>query len=249
MCFPDYTKKFILECDASDVGLGSVLRQDDKIIGYFSKKLKGSEKHYSIVEKKYLAILLSCIHFKNIIQGCYTEIYTDSRNCLFNNKKLCFRIERWKLLMNEFNHKIKRIEGKDNVIADTLSRCLQIETSEKDEYQKLIFKNSIRNSRGKILMDNKNRIIIKPMKQVLVLQNVHKLPGHRGVTTLMNNLKNHIYINKLFEKTRYVVGNCNTCIRSKTLTYKNNKENHIVASRKGERISMDIYGPFRIDGF
>ena len=24
--FPDYTKKFILECDALDIGLGSVLR-------------------------------------------------------------------------------------------------------------------------------------------------------------------------------------------------------------------------------
>lgn len=57
LSFPDYTKKITLECDASDFGLGSVLRQDDKVLGYFSKKLHGSELIYSIVEKEYLAML------------------------------------------------------------------------------------------------------------------------------------------------------------------------------------------------
>lgn len=39
LCFPNYKKKFLLECDASDIGLGSILRQEDKIIGYYSKKI------------------------------------------------------------------------------------------------------------------------------------------------------------------------------------------------------------------
>lgn len=64
LSFPDYTKKIILETDASDIGLGSVLRQEDRVLGYFSKKLHGAEIIYSIVEKEYLAILLSMLQFK-----------------------------------------------------------------------------------------------------------------------------------------------------------------------------------------
>ncbi|TBU05616.1 reverse transcriptase, partial [Hamiltosporidium magnivora] len=78
--FPDYNKKFRLETDASDLGMGSVLMQDDKIIGYFSRKFKKTELNYTIVEKEYLAILMSMIHFKTIIQGTYVEIFTDSKN-------------------------------------------------------------------------------------------------------------------------------------------------------------------------
>ncbi|EQB62373.1 pol polyprotein [Vairimorpha apis BRL 01] len=44
--FPDFSKKFTLECDAPDMGIGSVLRQEDKIIGYYSKKLQGPELNY-----------------------------------------------------------------------------------------------------------------------------------------------------------------------------------------------------------
>lgn len=65
--FPDYSKKFKLECDASQDGMGSVLLQEDKIIGYFSKKLHGSELNYSIVEKEYLSIVLGLLHLKRII--------------------------------------------------------------------------------------------------------------------------------------------------------------------------------------
>lgn len=54
---PDYTKKCVLETDASDIGLGCVLKQDDRIIYCLSRVLKGEEPHYSITEKELLAAL------------------------------------------------------------------------------------------------------------------------------------------------------------------------------------------------
>lgn len=65
--FPDYTKKFRLECDATDKGIGCVLMQENEIIGYYSKKLHGAELNYTIVGKEYLSILLRLIHFKRIV--------------------------------------------------------------------------------------------------------------------------------------------------------------------------------------
>lgn len=103
--------------------------------------MSGPELNYSIVEKKYLSLLLASIHFKKIIQGCYTEIYTDNRNCLFDTKKATSRISRLSLLMNEFNYKIIHIDGSKNVIADRLSRCLSITEIEIEiPYKELIFK-------------------------------------------------------------------------------------------------------------
>lgn len=89
---PDFNKKFKLNCDASELGMGSVLFQEDRIIGYYSKKLRGSELNYTIVEKEYLSVLLSMMHFKNIKQGSYVEIHTENKNCVQGTKKETSRI-------------------------------------------------------------------------------------------------------------------------------------------------------------
>lgn len=137
--FPDFSKKFTLECDAPDMGIGSVLRQEDKIIGYYFKKLQGPELNYSIVEKEYLSIFLVLLHFQRIIQGNYIEIYTDNRNCNHDNKKITSRIQRWKLLMNEFSYSIFHIQGKNNSVADELSRCFLLKTkNKKEEFNQLV---------------------------------------------------------------------------------------------------------------
>ncbi|KAF9758210.1 Transposon Tf2-9 polyprotein [Nosema granulosis] len=80
LSFPDYSKNFCLQCDASDIGMGSVLMQDGKIIGIYSRKFKNSEFNYTVVEKEFFGILTSLLYFENIIYGCYIEIYTDSNN-------------------------------------------------------------------------------------------------------------------------------------------------------------------------
>jgi hypothetical protein len=50
--FPDFTKTFYIETDASNVGLGGVLYQEEKLIGYYSYKFTRSEMNYSVVEKE-----------------------------------------------------------------------------------------------------------------------------------------------------------------------------------------------------
>ena len=58
---PDFSQTFLLQTDASNVGIGAVLSQgspNDQPIAYYSRKLLDREKKYSAVEKECLAILL-----------------------------------------------------------------------------------------------------------------------------------------------------------------------------------------------
>ncbi|CAM4562362.1 unnamed protein product, partial [Caretta caretta] len=57
---PDFNKEFILQSDASEVGLGAVLSQmvgdEEHPILYLSRKLLPREQKYAVVERECLAV-------------------------------------------------------------------------------------------------------------------------------------------------------------------------------------------------
>lgn len=55
----DFSKLFVLECEASGRGVGVVLMQECKPIAFLSKALKGKTLDYSAYEKELLALVLS----------------------------------------------------------------------------------------------------------------------------------------------------------------------------------------------
>ena len=129
---PDYSKPFKLSVDASDVGVGAVLMQvrDDGLdhpIAYFSRKLNKHQVNYSTIEKETLALVLAVQHFEIYLSvGVYPVIVFTDHNPLkylnqFRNKNQ--RLTRWSLFLQEYNLEIFHIPGKDNILADSLSRA------------------------------------------------------------------------------------------------------------------------------
>ena len=128
---PDLDKPFTVSVDASDNGVGAVLFQSDSNdvlhpVCYYSYKFKSYQKSYSTVEKEALGILLALEKFK-VYLTCTAHpitVQTDHNPLVFIErvKFKNMRILRWALSLQPFNIRIVHVKGKDNVMADALSR-------------------------------------------------------------------------------------------------------------------------------
>lgn len=68
LALPNFNKPFVVETDASDVGIGAVLSQDKHPIAYVSKALGPRTKGLSTYEKECLAIMLAVEHWRSYLQ-------------------------------------------------------------------------------------------------------------------------------------------------------------------------------------
>ena len=113
---------FSLYTDASDFAVGAVLIQDDCPVYFFSRKLSGAQCNYTVSEKECLAIVWALDHLRHVLVGSEITVFTDHSNLSFLNTSSLQRIQRWKLLIDEFDVTIRYIPGDTNSLADLLSR-------------------------------------------------------------------------------------------------------------------------------
>ena len=124
-----HDKEFILETDASGIGLGAVLsqKQDDghlHPIAYASRSLNPHEKNYCISELETLGLVWAVRYFRPYLLGHHTTVYTDHSACLslLNTPRPSGKLARWALTIQEMNLTLKHRSGRQNVNADALSR-------------------------------------------------------------------------------------------------------------------------------
>ena len=127
---PRFDRPFKLRTDASQLGAGALLFQVDDQgiehpIAYYSKKFSRPQQAYATIEKEAFAIVDSLKHFAYYVQnGLPIEIHTDHNPLVFLRKMKNDnqRLLRWSLALSEYPIVIKHIPGKENVVADCLSR-------------------------------------------------------------------------------------------------------------------------------
>jgi transposase InsO family protein len=130
--YPDPSKQFYMETDASVFALGVALHQkndeDDDFhpVAFYSRKFTSPEQSYNTHDQELLAIVSGLTRFRHLLSGSAYPILisSDHRNLLFfrKNRWLKPRHARWNLTLSEFDFTLKHIPGIKNGAADALSR-------------------------------------------------------------------------------------------------------------------------------
>ncbi|GKB51723.1 putative reverse transcriptase domain-containing protein, partial [Tanacetum coccineum] len=115
---------FVMYCDASGLGLGCVLMQRGKVITYASRQLKIHEKTYTTHVLELGAVVFAFKIWRHYLYGTKSVIYTDCKSLqhIFNQKELNMCQRRGIKLFNDYDCEIRYHLGKENVVADALSR-------------------------------------------------------------------------------------------------------------------------------
>ena len=131
LLFPDLTKPFKLEVDASNVAIGAVLNQiglDDKLhpIAFHSESLSQAERNYDIYDCELLAIVKAPQAWRTYLAGSPHKviIHTDHANLQYwkEPRKINQRVAHKFLELSEYDFILKHVPGCHNGCADALSR-------------------------------------------------------------------------------------------------------------------------------
>jgi hypothetical protein len=124
----DFDKPFYLFVDASNYCVGACLAQKDKYdvfrpVCYYSKKMNGAQRNYSTSDKEGLSLVLAVRAFRSYLSG-KVVVFTDHEPLRYMNSMAATnqRLLRWCLELQAYDLEIQHIAGKNNVIADYLSR-------------------------------------------------------------------------------------------------------------------------------
>jgi hypothetical protein len=123
LAYPDFTKPFEINTDASTMQLGSVITQGNRPIAFFSRKLSAMQTKYSVTKIELLAIVETLKEFQGMLWGQTIKVYTDHKNLAQVALGLTSdRVYHTRLLLEEFAPEIVYIKGIHNTVADAISR-------------------------------------------------------------------------------------------------------------------------------
>jgi len=130
--YPDFRRPYILEIDASHLGLGAVLSQEQEdglvVIGYASRTLRPAERNmdnYSTMKLELLGLKWAVTEkYRDYLLGGKCTVYTDNNplSYILTSAKLGATEMRWAAELASFDLVMKYKPGRANGNADALSR-------------------------------------------------------------------------------------------------------------------------------
>ncbi len=270
---PDPSSPIALTTDASDTAIGAVLEQKIKgnwqPLAFLSKKLKTAEQKYSTYDRELLAIYLGIKHFKYFLEGREFCIFTDHKPLPFSLAKISepgpARQQRQLSFIAEFSSDIRHVAGKNNVVADALSRHsvntlstdIDFLTMARDQISENVAAEvadsslvldwvSLGDPEVKLLCDisqGKARPVVPDSWRRRIFDLLHGL-SHPSV----RNTKKIISAKFVWPHIKKQIGTwdktCIPCQTAKTIRHSKTTPAHIpIPDRKFDHIHVDIVGP------
>jgi hypothetical protein len=254
--FVDPEGSLVLETDASDYGVGAYLyytlpkhedpkeRKKQYPIAFLSKSLDARQQRWDTPEKEAFAIFLALKKWDHILRNVHFVLRTDHKNLTYINFAGSAKVYRWKLSIQGFDFDIEHIAGKDNIVADVMSRlCPMMEYSPEQV-------NNLFEGHEEILLENGR---LDPEIYEKISRYHNSLVGHHGVEAtirLMNKaqvpswpyMRKHI---KYFIK--YSCPCCQKMSQLKPVIH--TRPFSTTAYRVMEILNIDLMGPFPSDRY
>jgi len=141
MCYTDFSQPFYVTCDAShfscSYNLSQMIDGKEQMIAYGTRGFRKHELNWPINDKELIAIIMAVTQCHEYLQPKKFFIRTvhKSLQYLMSTKHCTGRLSRWARLLSNYNFKIIHIKGKNNTVADNLSRIPFPEPETRPEVQ------------------------------------------------------------------------------------------------------------------
>lgn len=130
LAYPVAEAPLSIQVDASDFAVGAVVHQlvgtELQPLGFYSQALNSAQQKYSAYDRELTAMYQSVQYFKDLLEGRSFTIFTDQKPLTFafqqRSEKATPRQVRQLEFISQYSTDIRHIKGKDNVMADLLSR-------------------------------------------------------------------------------------------------------------------------------
>ena len=117
-------KEYTMYNDASRIGLGCVLMQDEKVVAISSRQMKPHEQNYPTHDLELVAVVFALKIWRHYLYGKKCIIFIDHRSLkyLLTQKELNLMQRWWMELFKGYDCIVDYHPGKANVVANALSR-------------------------------------------------------------------------------------------------------------------------------
>jgi hypothetical protein len=252
LIIPDSTKQFVVVTDASGYAVGAALCQDHgnglQPCAYLSHKMNEAEKNYPVHQQEQLAIIHALREWRHYLMGNKFIIRTDHRSLQYlpTQDKLSPRQVRWNELLQQYDFTIEYNPGKQNEVADGLSRrtdhkvnsvtAVSYELSSDlkvkliQDYQYDSVTKAIQERGGskqytvkdELIWTKDGRICVPRTEGLLyqVIGEAHgtKICGHLGALKTMEKLERIFYWPNMMKSVKQFINKCKSCQQNKAST-------------------------------
>ncbi|XP_070669135.1 uncharacterized protein [Malus domestica] len=124
LALPNFNQPFVLECDASDNGIGAVMQQNLRLIAFTSQALGPKNQALSTYERELIAIVHAVKKWHNYLQGKHFIIKTDHNSLKYflSQRANTHFQQKWVSKLLGFDYEIQYRSGVENTVADALSK-------------------------------------------------------------------------------------------------------------------------------
>ena len=251
--------------------MGAVLLQEDTkgqrhIISYASAKFSPTEARYHCNEQECLAVIWAIKRYRPYLEDSHFTLRTDSKalTWLRRMKDEKSKLARWAIFLDELCFTIEHCAGKNNQLADALSRVpAQIaETPEEPDLDRMLppdrkgtevpFENprpvvNAVERRNSLMEDVSHFQQFDPLitREVIAEYHDNPLASHPGSDETLREIQRRYYWLGMREAIRRYVGSCHLCLCTKPIrTVREDALRPRAARSPWETIALDLMGPY-----